>query len=735
MAALAGLAAGVAWLESTTPTYVATTNLLLDPITEKLASGDIASLNYLHSLTMDNQIAIVKSSRLLRRVVENQHLLEDSEFGIHPAAPSPSLVGLAAYVSGMTTTSQTYAKRAAQLLTAGLSEATQIAGSLLPTNSERSEPVTRPEQPAAGADDAGLAPREILTAVGALGSAVSAKRIGQSDVMSIAVTWRDPEHAARLANAVAAAYLDDPLYARLEAARRMTEWVDEKLPELRERARKSEEVVVKFRAEHKLLEGANLSSQDDNHSLNQDQMSRLNARLAEARADVAEKKAKVDLLEQLDADGRGLAALPDAFVTPMLHTLRSELADVSRKEAGLASRNSDRYPDMARLRAEQANVRSAIATEEADITGKIRNEYSLALARQQSIEQVLHDSTDRTSLDNNDAIRLRELQRVASFDGNLLEAFLKRAGVLQEESISETRVGRVIAPAVRPDAPTYPNRPLVLSIALAAGMALGVGLACAREMLDTAFTTSRQAEEFLSTPLLGSITRMRVRDARIDAISHLARLAPPPKVSQAAQTLRSGISMMNVEKPPKVIQVTSAVQREGKSTASLLFAASSASAGAKTLLVDANVRNPTLTRYFGLNGHLGLANVLLDVGKLDEAVTFHDVHGLWVMPAGDTRQDVGDVITPARVRAVIERCRANFDCVVVDTPALAEAVEPRVIAAFVDKIVLVVKWGATAREVVAHNLRLIQRQDKVAGVAFNFVDQGLARKYDDRRLA
>jgi polysaccharide biosynthesis transport protein len=735
MAALAGLAVGAAWLESTTPTYVATTNLLLDPITEKLASGDIASLNYLHSLTMDNQIAIVKSSRLLRRVVENQHLLEDTEFGVHPAAQSSPPAGLAAYVSRMTVASQTYAKRAAQLLTAGLSEATRIAGVVPPSNSERSEPVTRPEQSAAGADDAGLAPREILTAVGALGSAVSAKRIGQSDVMSIAVTWRDPELAARLANAVAAAYLDDPLYARLEAARRMTEWVDEKLPELRERARKSEEVVVKFRAEHKLLEGANLSSQDDNHSLNQDQMSRLNSRLAEARADVAENKAKVDLLEQLDADGRGLAALPDAFVTPMLHALRSQLADVSRKEAGLASRNSDRYPDMARLRAEQASVRSAIAAEEGDITGKIRNEYSLALARQQSIERVLHDSTDRTSLDNNDGIRLRELQRVASFDRNLLEAFLKRAGVLQEESISETRVGRVIAPAVRPDAPTYPNRPLVLWIALAAGMALGVGLACAREMFDTAFTTSRQAEEFLSTPLLGSITRMRVRDARIDAISHLARLAPPPKVSRAAQTLRSGISMMNVEKPPKVIQVTSAVQREGKSTASLLFAASSANAGAKTLLVDANVRNPTLTRYFGLHGHLGLTNVLLDVGKLDEAVTFHDVHGLWVMPAGDTRQDVGDVITPARARAVIERCRANFDCIVVDTPALAEAIEPRVIAGFVDKIVLVVKWGATAREVVAHNLRLIQRQDKVAGVAFNFVDQGLARKYDDRRLA
>jgi succinoglycan biosynthesis transport protein ExoP len=731
--ALSGLAVGAAWLESTTPTYVATTNLLLDPITEKLASGDIASLNYLHSLTMDNQIAIVKSSRLLRRVVENQHLLEDSEFGDHPATQSPPPVGLAAYVFGITAASQTYAQRIAQLLTAGLSEATRIAGAIPPSNSERSEPVTRPEQSAAGAD-ASLAPREILTAVGALGSAVSAKRIGQSDVMSIAVTSRDPEHAARLANAVAAAYLDDPLYARLEAARRMTEWVDEKLPELRERARGSEEVVAKFRAEHKLLEGANPSSQDDNRSLNKDQMSQLNSRLAEARGDVAEKKAKVGLLEQLNANGQGLAALPDAFVTPMLNALRSELADASRKEAGLASRNSDRYPDMARLRAEQANVRSEIAAEERDVAGKIRNEYSLALARQQSIEQVLHDSTDRTSLDNNDAIRLRELQRVASFDRNLLEAFLKRAGVLQEESISETRVGRVIATAVRPDAPTYPNRPLVLSIALAAGMALGVGLACAREMFNSAFTTSRQAEEFLSMPLLGSITRMKVRDASIDAISHLARLAPPPKVSRAAQTLRSRISMMNVEKPPKVIQVTSAVQREGKSTASLLLAASSASAGAKTLLVDANARNPTLTRYFGLQGHLGLTNVLLDVGKLDEAVTFHDVHGLWVMPAGDTREDVGDVVTPARVRAVIERCRANFDCIVVDTPALAEATEPRVIAGFADKIVLVVKWGATAREVVAHNLRFIQRQDKVAGVAFNFVDQRLARKYDDRRL-
>jgi capsular exopolysaccharide synthesis family protein len=749
-AAVVPLPAAFIWLATATPRYTASTQILLDPINEKLASADIASLNFLDSLTMDNQIAIVKSSKLLRRVVEKEHLAHDDEFGSPSAQSSASPSPLDLYASRALEALRGHFARAQKALL----QRAQVSRSYFPGPhradvSESARVADRgPEvmadvvgQEAIEAGDFDGVPREVVGAIGSLGGAVTAKRVGQGDVLSISVTSTRPAQAARLANAVALAFLLDPLYSRLEAARRTSDWVNERLPELRERLRESERAVVAFRAEHNLLGGGqNVSAgQEQNLSLNQEQLAQINARLAEARADVAEKKAKTDLLEKLEAEGGDAMGLPETVSSPLLADLRKQFAEVEGKEVGLAVRNGERYPERIKLRAQQANLQQAIAAEMQQIAKKVRNEYSLALARQETFESILRAATGRTSLDNKEAIQLRDLERTASVNKSLLEDFLKRASLLQEESLNEARVGRVIAPAIKPDAPSSPNRSLILSVALGLGLVSGIGLSWAREQMSPGFTTSSQAEDLLSQPLLVAINRMRPRDARIEerptSFPRLVRQKPLAAVSDAGRTLRSGIQMINVETPPKILQVTSAVAREGKTTTALLLTMSSAASGLKTLIVDANLRNSAITRHFGLHQHMGLANLMLDEASFDDATRFYESHGLWVMPAGAAHYDFGDIITAERVRNLVEQCRAaGFDCVVFDTPAVGQAAEARVISSFVDKVVFVVKWAATPKEVVSQNIKLIERHGKIAGVAFNFVDRGLAKKYNDFRL-
>lgn len=718
------------WLDTATPRYTATTQILLDPVDEKLASADIVSANALDTLTMDNQVAIVKSTALLRRVVEKERLVDDSEFGSRRLQAGPRFGGVGLFFSRIREVMRPYLAYTADDVRRYFPGAEKTVPQ---SRAEAGGPsaeigVNAESQHATGTDASDNSVEEIMDAVGALAGAVSAKRVGQADVLSISVSSTDRGRAARLANAVAEAYLVDPLYSRLEAGRRTSAWINERLPELRERWREFELAVVSFRAEHNLVENS------QNITLNQDQMAQLNARLVAVRAEVAEKKAKVDLLDKLDAQGGDNGAMPDIANSGPIVTLRNQLAEISTREAGLTSCNSANYPELIKLRAERAEVQSALAAQEREIAKTIRNEYSLALARRDLVEKIWREVAGRTSLDDKEAIELSELERTASVRKDLFDNFLKRSGLLQEDTMPEARIGRVIVPALRPGVPSFPNKRLILPVGLALGLALGVGVSWAREKLSAGFTTSRQVEDVLALPLLVSIHRMERRETKIDGgnntLPRLIRMKPLSSLSEAGRALRSGIKMINVERPPKIVQVTSSATGEGKTTTALLLASSSAAAGLKTLIVDADQRNPSISHYFNLNESVGLVDLLLGRTNVEDTIRFDDAYGLWVMPAGVACENLGDLLISDRIRRLVENLGSKFDCVVFDTSPVAPAADARFISNFVDKIIFVVKWSSTRRDIVLQTLKILPNQEKIAGVVLNCVDKDLVRKYN-----
>ena len=155
-------------------------------------------------------------------------------------------------------------------------------------------------------------------------------------------------------------------------------------------------------------------------------MAQLNARLVAARADVAEKKAKLDLLQSLEAQGGDAEALPEVMNSGLLASLRTQLGEISLREAGLAARLGEGNPEVIKARAERADVKRAIAAELRNVAQNIRNQYSLALAQERSIEKILHDATGETNIASKTAIELHELEEEASVNRGLFEDFLKR---------------------------------------------------------------------------------------------------------------------------------------------------------------------------------------------------------------------------------------------------------------------------------------------------------------------
>lgn len=685
---------GAIYIARQTPLYTASTQLLLDPRKEKAAGQDtILSDAILDLPAIESQMAIIRSSSLLRRVVEKEHLVNDPEFGAGPSGPGADML---ASIKAFFTRSSEPAPKADAL-------ARPVSSTLT-----------------------GAAP-EITATVENLKGAVLVARAGQAYVLNVSFTSTDPAKAARLANAVADAYVVDKLDARFDAAKRASAWLSDRLVELRQQLRQSEEAVARFRADN------NLVGSSQGASLNQEQLGQMNSRLVQARAEAAEKKARLDLLQKIETGGGNVSALPDVMNSGTIADLRKQENDLSRQEADLLARYSDRHPSVVNIRAQIADVRRAMNSEIKRLTANIQNEYQLAKARQDAVERTLREVTGQTDLDNTKAITLRELERTAAVNKSLFEDFLQRARVTQEQSTFEARDARVITPALTPQQPSSPKKVQIMLISFILGLMGGVGSAYAMEMLNAGFTTPRQVEDLLEMPLLASISKMESRDLSVDgailSMPEYPLAKPLSRFSEAIRSLRSAIQMSDVDNPPRVLQVTSTIPGEGKTTIALTVACSAAQSGQKTLIIDCDLRHPSTSRYFKADKAIGLVDYLAGSVELQKAVIFDEKMQLWLLPAGARTQNPPDLLGSERLKQLMTALRSEFDLIVVDTPPMGPVVDPMIVSNLVDKVIYVVRWAATAREMVDHSIQRLSGHKKVAGVVFNYVVDSQAQKY------
>ena len=662
---------GVIYLVGATPLYTATTQVLLQA-EKSPAPTDSGSTDYYRTIDysfIENQLAILRSDSLLRRVVIKERL----------ALPPPS--------------------------------------------AKEAQSADVPKEEATSAQD-----QSILNGINSLRGALAVSRSGKGQVLNISITWDDPTRAAQLANAVADAYVVDQLDARFEAAKRASGWLSDRLVELRQQLRDSEEAITKFRNEH------GLTRSGPTVALNDQQLSELNSKLIAARTDAAEKKARVNFLADLAAGKQTLDSLPDSFqsASSVMGTLRGKLADASQREADLLARYNSRHPAVVNVEAEKRDIERSIATETQRMAQTVKSEYALAKARLDSMEQSMRQATGQGELDNDDVVRLRELERTAAVNKTLFEEFLQKAKVTDEQSTFRARDVRVIMPA-QSGGQSFPNTRKVLLMALLAGLGLGVTGAFAKEMLRAGFTTPREVEEALGIPVLASVRQMKksqlVKDGKSVPLLFYQMHYPLSPFSEAMRTLRSGIHMSDVDQPPKIIQVTSARPSEGKTTIAVSLAISAAFAGLKVALVDADLRHPATSQFFKLEQEKGLVDVLMGATTVDNVLRFHKDLKLMVIPAGSKSLNPPDVLGSGRMKELISRLRETFDYVVLDTPPVGPVVDPVIVANLVDKTIFVVQWASTPRELVETSIQQVSIYKRVAGIVFNSVNQNRAQKY------
>jgi capsular exopolysaccharide synthesis family protein len=656
---------GLVYLARATPLYTASTQVLLSAQRER-APGDTNSSDFSYYdqvSTMENQLAILRSDTLLRRVAIKELL---------PAAPSSE---------------------------------------------------------AAAGEDAKKEEALIREGISRVRGALAAKRSGQGLVIDISITWTDPVKAGQLANAVADAFVVDQLDARFDSAKRASGWLSDRISELRQQMRNSEDAVASFRSSHGLIRTG------PNVALNEQQLSDLNGKLLAARTDAADKKTQVDFLAEVAAGKRSLDSLPAAFQSNVqsgvMGILRQKLADASQREADLLARYNSRHPAVVTVDAEKRDIERSIAAETQRMVSTVQNEYALAKARESATEQAMREATGQGGLDSEDAIRLRELERTAAVNKSLFDDFLQKAKITDEQSTFRAHDVRVISPA-QMGGQSFPDSRRTLMMSLLIGLALGVCGALAMELLNVGFTGVRQIEELLGLPVLASVPKMQKNKLQKDgtkfAVPFYLIHYPLSAFSESIRTLRSGILMSDVDSPPKVIHITSSCPSEGKSTVAVSLAISAASAGQKVVLVDADLRHPSSSRFFKMDQKKGLVDLLMGHAGLTEVMELKS-EKLAVIPAGAKSLNPPDILGSERMRGLVNYLRENFDYVVMDTPPVGPVVDPIIVAGLADKTIFVVRWASTARELVQSSIQKLSVHKRVGGIILNLVVPDRAKKY------
>ena len=361
----------------------------------------------------------------------------------------------------------------------------------------------------------------------------------------------------------------------------------------------------------------------------------------------------------------------------------------------------------------------------------MKNEYDVAKAREDSMQKSLDQISGASGLSNDVGIRLRELERINAANKSLFENFLSQAKITSAETTFDVRDSRVISPATKPGAPSFPKKKLILSLALVVGCLIGIGGGVALDMLNSGFTTQREIEEKLGIPVLASITLLppgeRTINGKVLDPSTYCHMKPLSRYAEAVRTLRMGVQMADVDDPAKVVLVTSSIPQEGKSTIALSLAFSALKAGLRTVIIDGDLRHPSVSRFFGLEKGPGLVDLLTGQRSVEQTIV--SSNGLTVVPAGSKSQNPPDLLGSARMKGLVENMRESYDYIIIDTPPVGPVIDAKVAMQLADKVIFVVRWQMTTREMVAQSIDGLNAERKLAGIALAMVDETKVPRY------
>jgi succinoglycan biosynthesis transport protein ExoP len=593
-------------------------------------------------------------------------------------------------------------------------------------------------------------------ALGAFLRQRSITRVGRTYVLDISFNSLGRDKAAAIANAIADAYIVDQLEAKYQATRRASVWLQDRIKELRLQASAADRAVLDYKEKNNIVT-AGSNKDGSTQLLGEQQLAELNTQLTNARAAKAEAHAKLDRIDDVMKQDIPDAGVVDSIHSEVITKLRNEYLDKAARERLWSAQYGRSHLAAVNLRMQMSELRRSIADELGRIAESYKSDYEIAQARENNIETSLNKLISESQSTNRDRLGLRDLEAQAQVYHTIYDNFLQRyMEAIQQESFPITEA-RVISSAAPARVKSSPLTSLVLAIAAALGLILSAAAAIMREAIDRVFRSSRQVEQLLQTNCLAVLPVLKnppsvspslnemiapangkgsgkatSKDSQREFLRYVVE-EPLSSFAEAFRSIKVAADINRDIKDNKVIGVTSTVPKEGKSTVSSNFAQLIAHADKRVILVDGDLRNPTLTRSLGRNAKVGLLEVLAGKVPLQEALLIDKQTGLAILPTIIESRLVhtNEILASAAFKALVDQLRKAYDYVIIDLPPVAPVVDVRATFNFIDSYVYVIEWGRTGINLVQHQLAgMPEIHSRLLGVVLNKANVKVLERYE-----
>ena len=671
---------------SLVPKYSATSTLLIEASENKVLSiEEVYGLSGNGSEYFLTQFEILKSRDMAMRVVEKLNLVNSAEFNPFHKSNQKSF---------------------------------SVKATILTMINGEPEPPTE---------------KQILAStVDTFWSAVSIAPVRKTQLVKISVESEDAEFAPIAANAVANAYIESQLEAKVGLTEQAADWLGARLGGLKEKLNTSEHNLQQFREKNNLIDVEGVST------LVTKELDQVAGRLVSVRIELLDFKTRYNQLRSLkDMSYNSLSSLPFILNNPLVVRLKESESSAELKVSELSDRYGAKHPKMMAAHSDLKAVRASLLTQMERIADGIEKDYSAARSKEQSLVAALDETKARMLSINRTEFELSDYVRNVRANRALYETFFKRINETAETSTLRTANARIVDAAVIPEAAFKPKKKLIVMLVLVVSLMFGVALAFLLDALDSTIKHADDVDYKLNASMLGLLPllpalkgkekdKAAAENAHVRAFMH----GDHAGFKESVRTLRTSITLASLEKPVQTLLFTSSVPGEGKTTTSVNLACAYGQME-KVLLIDADMRRPTVAKQLRLpQGSRGLSNAVAYPEMLDDSIHTIEDLGIDVMPAGAIPPNPLELLSSKNFTDILETLKTRYTKIIIDSAPMQAVSDALYLSTLTDGIVYVIKADATRDKLIKTGLsRLDDANARVLGVVLNQVDVEKEARY------
>jgi len=576
--------------------------------------------------------------------------------------------------------------------------------------------------------------------LGAFLGALSVKRVPNSRLMDVSFESTNPLLAAQTVNTHIKNFIEQNFQSRYEATTRASTWLTDQLNDWKIRVEKSEDARITYERQNQIwaLDG-------DKQNVTTQRLADLNKELTEAQSERMRKQSLFEYAKAGEMD-----SVPQIRDNSAVQDLLRKRTEVYSQYTDALNQYGPNFPKVQRLQSQLKELDAAADKEKKGVLVRLESEYREVRQREELLSQALELQKAQVNQMSERMVQYSILKREAEANKSLYDGLLtklKEAGI--SAGLRSSNI-RVVDPAMVPTYPARPAKTRNIALSFLIGLVGGIGLALLREYMDNTVKSPDDIEVLSHLPSLavvpafgqlngngngaaGKLLKGVSTNGHEKRIELVAQHLPKSQMSEAFRALRTALLLSQAEHPPQVILVTSALPREGKTTAAANLAVTLAQLGDRTLLVDADLRKPGVGRLLNLGSgkYAGLSSYLAGVSSLELVTIQHPtIPNLSAIPTGPLPPNPADLLSSHKLADAIAELRTKFKFIVFDSPPVMAATDAVILSVQTDGVLLVVRSGETPKEAFVRTRDLLLSvKCRLLGVVLNAVDSSAPDYY------